>query len=195
MDIVVTDHLSADADLLRSACFPGPIDRPTSADEFDDRSQHVEIRDGTCLAAYGRLTPGPMAYFQSWTDGTGTIPDGPDCVDLGRCCVAPSYRGRDLIILVCLEAMIRAADDGFKTIIGAVVPGRRLEDRLLNIGFVHSGTPVTIRCPNGQVETIQPLIAETAEQLSAWCSHRDAIWSTIELANNCVNRSGESDAN
>jgi hypothetical protein len=176
----VSEGLTEEMDRLRCLCFPEPDGSASSRDEFDSRSLHVVTMVEGDLAAYGRLTPGPKSVFETWTHGKAIIPTGPNIVDLGRCLVAPQYRGLDLMMLVCLEALLLSARIGYDVVVGSVVPGRRTTEMLKLIGFENSGSAV--QCfkekPTGPY-CIQPLVAHCT-QTDLWSRlRRDLI---LELA-------------
>jgi predicted GNAT family N-acyltransferase len=143
-------------DRLRALCFPGSDPARSSRDEFDSRSIYVVNEIHGELAAYGRLTPGPRAVFETWSRGIAEIPTGPNIADLGRCMIAPAYRGLDLITLICLDGLLLAAEMGFERVVGAVVPGRKLSAMLHEIGFRNSGRIVQSYEENGAIFTLQP---------------------------------------
>ena len=167
----VSEILTEEVDRLRLLCFPEPDGNESSRDEFDSRSLHVVAMVEGELAAYGRLTPGPKSVFETWTRGKASIPTGPKVVDLGRCLVAPQYRGLELMMLVCLEALLLSARIGYDVVVGSVVPGRRTAEMLKLIGFENSGPAV--QCfkekPTGPY-CIQPLVVH--------CKQKD-LWSEL----------------
>jgi hypothetical protein len=57
-EIAPDDVLAARADR-----FPGPNTHNCPSDAFDERSIHLMIWEASLLAAYGRLTFGPLASF------------------------------------------------------------------------------------------------------------------------------------
>jgi hypothetical protein len=158
------EHLDA----LRKQCFPGPY-RESSRDEFDQRSTHAIINIDGELSAAGRLTPGPNAVFESWTNGHAEIPTGPRVIDLGRCMVSANFRGLDLFRLICLQGFEIAVQRRFTYVVGAVIPGRRAADVLLALGFQPSGAPVKAVEPIKTV-LLQPLVKELTgtEDWTAW---------------------------
>lgn len=127
------------------------------------------------LAAYARLTPGPMAVFETWTRGKASIPTGPNIIDLGRCLVAPQFRGLDLMMLVCLEALLISSRIGYDVVVGSVIPGRRTAEMLKFIGFENSGSPVQSfkEKPTGPY-LIQPLVAH-CNQTDHWATVRQEL--------------------
>jgi hypothetical protein len=171
MEILHTRELDADMDQLRLICFPPVNGIDSTRDEFDARSWFPTVRIDTKVAAYGRLTLGPNAVFETWSRGTAKIPTGKEVADLGRCMVDPEFRGIDLITFVCLDSMLLAAKLGCRQVVGAVIPNRRLVDRLHAIGFRDSGEPVQQFAPNRSPVTIQPLVAECA-LVPDWFAHR-----------------------
>ena len=169
-----TPHFSDEMDLLRSVCFPGSDPSRSSRDEFDSRSIYIVNEIEGSLAAYGRLTPGPHAVFETWSRGAARIPTGPNVADLGRCMVAPEHRGLDLITLVCLDGLLLAREMGFECVVGAVVPGRKLAAMLYEIGFRDSGPIVKSYEENGAIFTLQPLVATCAKG-GLWEELRQAL--------------------
>lgn len=171
----VSEVFTEELDRLRCLCFPEPDGNESSRDEFDSRSLHVVAMVEGDLAAYGRLTSGPKSVFETWTRGEASIPTGRNVVDLGRCLVAPQYRGLDLMMLVCLEALLLSARIGYDVVVGSVVPGRRTAEMLKLIGFENSGPPV--QCfkekPTGPY-CIQPLIAH-CKQTDHWFKLRQEL--------------------
>lgn len=163
IEFAFTDVLTDDVDRLRMLCFPAAPTLSSSRDAFDARSTHVLVLVDHAVAAYGRLTPGPMAVFESWTKGVAQIPTGPAVADLGRCLVAPRFRGLGMFSLVCLQSLMFAAERGFTNVVGAVIPGQRHAASLYAIGFHDSGPVVQGVDSTGRLESIQPLVADCSE--------------------------------
>lgn len=162
-------RLSESALELRSASFPGPPDR---GDAFDERSVHVFVRHGDGIAAYGRLTFDGV--FRTWSRGAACLPHGPTVADLGRCCVAPTYRGLSLFRLVCLEALGHATALGLSSVNGACVPGRGPMPALRELGFEASGPTIELLEPNGNRATVQPLVCDLGAAAARWEGQRGA---------------------
>ncbi len=180
-----------DMDRLRQVCFPGPSPVESSRDQFDARSIFPVVHIDGQIAAYGRLTAGLNAVFETWTAGAADIPTGPEVADLGRCLVAPAHRGSNLITLVCLEGLLLAAELGFKQVVGAVIPGRKLSAMLYEIGFRDSGGVVTEQEPNGNTVSIQPLVA-CCSQVAMWDAARSRVLEQLADKGYRVSRSGQS---
>ena len=144
-------------------------------DRFDDRSFHFTASVDGELAAYCRTVSGPNAMFETWTRGAAKTPVGKEVIDLTRCCVSPKFRGLNLSILICLESLIHASTSDFERVIAAVVPGRRMGKRLNDIGFVDTGSPVQIVCPDGTVDQIQPSVAIISEWVESWKHFKESI--------------------
>ncbi|MBL0941232.1 MAG: hypothetical protein IBJ00_00650 [Alphaproteobacteria bacterium] len=142
IEVFVEDHFTEEMDQLRVQCFPTYKNKSTSRDQFDERSKHIVVFVNNIIAAYGRLTPGPNAVFESWTQGRAQIPTGEDIIDLGRCCVSPLYRGTLLYETIILRGFQYAEDNKFKYVAGGYEVERYLGVRLLKLGFEHSGEAV-----------------------------------------------------
>lgn len=175
LGMAVSEVFTEQMDRLRCLCFPEPDGLASSHDEFDSRSLHVVAMVENDLAAYGRLTPGPRSVFETWTRGKASIPTGPNVVDLGRCLVAPQYRGLDLMMLVCLEALLLSSKIGYDVVVGSVVPGRRAAEMLNLVGFENSGPAVQSfkEKPTGPY-LIQPLVAHCS-QIDYWSKLRQEL--------------------
>ena len=188
--ISATRAFDSEMDRLRQVCFPGPVPVESSRDQFDARSIYPVVRIDGQIAAYGRLTAGPNAVFETWTGGAADIPTGPEVADLGRCLVAPVHRGLDLITLVCLEGLLLAAELGFKQVVGAVIPGRKLAAMLYEIGFRDSGSVVTEQEPNGNTIAIQPLVA-CCSQVDLWAVARSRVLQQLAEKGYRLSESGQ----
>jgi predicted GNAT family N-acyltransferase len=139
-------------DWLRMECFPGNYPTGSAKDEFDDRSIHIVARADDKLAGYGRLIPGPDAYFEATFRKHAVIPTGSDVVDFGRVMVAPAHRGHDLFELILVEGLILATDLSFRCVVGALRPERGFRPLIHDLGFVDSGPPLPQHFPNGVVQ-------------------------------------------
>lgn len=190
LTISATRVFDAEMDRLRQVCFPGPATVESSRDQFDARSIYPVARIDGQIAAYGRLTAGPNAVFETWTAGAADIPTGPKVADFGRCLVAPNHRGLDLITLVCLEGLLLAAELGFRQVVGAVIPGRKLAAMLYEIGFRDSGGVVTEQEPNGNSVSIQPLVA-CCSQVVMWEAARSRLLDRLGDSGYRASRSGQ----
>ena len=178
LQILHTTNFDEEMDRLRMESFPGVYKRSTSLEEFDSRSWFPLIYIDNELAAYGRLTPGPSSVFEVWTQGKAEIPTGTDVVDLGRCMVSPKFRGHDLFQVVCLEAFLVASKLGYRQIVGAVIPGRRVAAVLYGLGFRNSGVAVEAIEPNKTV-LIQPLVISISGNVEHWIDLKMQILSEI----------------
>jgi predicted GNAT family N-acyltransferase len=160
-------------------CFPASYPTGSAKDDFDDRSTHVIVRVDEHLAAYGRLTPGPGAYFENVTRKLAIIPTGPNVVDFGRVMVAPARRGHDLFELILIEGMILAADMGFPAVVGSLRPDRRFRPFIHDLGFADSGPALPFYFPNGVVDTHQPVVAHTNGKRDSWITRKVASFQRL----------------
>ncbi len=168
------DDLPADALNLRAISFPAADGALVGVDEFDQRSLHIVFRDGSKIAAYGRLTIDAPGVFRTWSRGAAQVPSGPDIADLGRCCVHQDYRRLELLRSVCLESLIHSFDLNIAHVNGAHVPGRFLAGTLHDIGFCAAGDCVESFEPNGN-KTYQPVSCDLKASAGLWPAQRKLV--------------------
>ena len=166
--VSVQNILTQEMDKLRQHCFPSAKPMHTSLDEFDSKSQHIVITIQDTLAAYGRLTAGPAAVFEKWTQGRANIPTGKEVIDLGRCLVNPKFRGLGLLELVILTGLMRANDQGYQHVVGTYVPGEKVGEKLHKLGFVNSGTTVYEDETGGVTVLVQPVTCNVIQKKYLW---------------------------
>ncbi len=168
VQVLVQDVFNSEIDKLRQNAFPSvkPVD--TSYDEFDGRSKHIVIKIDNVIAAYGRLTPGPNAVFENWTHGKAEIPTGEDVVDLGRCLVNSRFNGLGLLTLVFLAGVNYAKENGFKYVVGSVIPHEKVGPKLYKLGFLNCGNPVYEDEPNESNILVQPLACNVEQNHHLW---------------------------
>lgn len=166
---IYIEHIfTQEMDDLRTQCFPPASPMPSSQDEFDSKSLHMTLRINGVIAAYVRLTPGPNAVFEKWTQGKAKIPTGKEVIDIGRVLVNPLYRGINLFEPICTSALIYANKAGFKYAVGAFRVGRKLITGGYKIGFESSGEPAYAIEPNNTTVLIQPTVCDLNKSKSLW---------------------------
>jgi predicted GNAT family N-acyltransferase len=129
----------------------------TMADEFDERSEHVTLWDGSAAIATARLTSGPDGVFEQWSRGKAKIPTGSHVADISRVAVRPDVRRLGLSSFVILECLRRAAERHFQVVVGATTREGALYDFLRRTGFVEAGSAVELLESQGQRITVQPM--------------------------------------
>jgi predicted GNAT family N-acyltransferase len=168
VQITVQDHLTEEMDQLRLQCFPPTSQQLTSRDAWDERSKHITVVIDGQIAAYLRLTPGPNAVLENWTQGRAQIPTGKEVIDAGRALVAPAYRGHQIYEAVVLKAFQWAEENDFKYVVGAYKHGRHLGSRILRLGFKNIGNPVYTDEPDGNRFLIQPVVFKVKPHHYNW---------------------------
>lgn len=160
IEITIENQFTEELDALRTRCFPGKDQTENSYDPFDDKSYFVVLRTNHELVGYGRLTPGPNSVFYTWSKGKAPLPNSNNSIDLGRCMIAPKYRGFELLKPLCLAGIMFSQLKKFHHVNGASIPNRGLVNMLEEIGFAKSGSPVKELEPNGNEVVIQPLTCD-----------------------------------
>lgn len=167
--VTVGSECTPDMERLRRVGFPPRLGVQFTVDEFDDRSSHVGHWVGGVLVGLIRLTPGPDAMFERWTVGEAVIPTGAAVVDLTRVVVAPEFRRMGLFKLIMLDALLRAAADGYTTVVGATKPGREILPAMYQMGFGPSGPVVLFHDPTSGPFEIQPCVVRgVPNRVSSW---------------------------
>jgi hypothetical protein len=167
-------RIPLDALDLRAERFPAPEGSKVRGDEFDDRSLHIILREGSEIAGYGRLTVGTPGIFRTWSRGAAQIPEGQDVADLGRCCVNPAYRRLELLRSLCVEALIYGFKQNLAHVNGTHIPGRFLATSLHDMGFLPAGPCVESFEPNGR-KIYQPVSCQLRSSAALWPAQRKLV--------------------